>query len=189
MPETEKTCCVLTASGRGAVAVISVESQSVHADVARLFDPVGSKGYDIRSPEICYGNWAGGEDLIVRRISNKQLEIHCHGGQAAPQAILESLQESGYRALDQAERSFSQSVSPWVSDASKTLTQAATEKTARITLNLQQSIQRRIDHLAQLIQQDTQRAIQLIDRSLAWSDFGLHLTQPYSVVLLSLIHI
>ncbi|MFM8378619.1 MAG: GTPase [Planctomycetia bacterium] len=75
-------------AGRGALAA-----------VARLFVPRGATPLDGRPDgAIVLGRWGDaerGEELVVVRRSAERLEVHCHGGLAASEAVLASLEEAG----------------------------------------------------------------------------------------------
>ena len=92
---------LLTPVGRGALAVVGVAGPGAQACVARLFSPQGPQPLADR-PEgaIVFGCWtsaadAAGEELIVVRRGADALEIHCHGGLAASEAVITSLERIG----------------------------------------------------------------------------------------------
>jgi len=90
---------LLTPPGRGALAVVGVAGSGALAAVARLFNPRGPVPLAERSDgAIVFGRWGDpgrGEDLVVVRRSAERLEVHCHGGLAASEAVLASLEQSG----------------------------------------------------------------------------------------------
>jgi tRNA modification GTPase len=45
--------------------------------------------------QIAFGRWTTGEELVVCRVDHDQIEIHCHGGTAAVETIVDTLQSSG----------------------------------------------------------------------------------------------
>lgn len=188
-------CCELTASGRGAVAVIHVAGPNVLADTGRLFTPVGTRPFGAGSPEICYGRWqneggqSAGEDLIVRRLDLQKLEIHCHGGRAAAGSIIESLGKLGYSPISQEqflnERSVGQmsAFSKWTSQIRLAMTQAVTARTARWLLRQEQVAGAHLQTLADKIASEAPEAAEMVKSSLSWGGFGIHLTQPRRVVI------
>ena len=100
MPPPEPTCCLLTNSGRGAVAVVGIAGpiDRLTQVVDPLFKPVGSRGFQtlVQQTEqvIFYGQWKStAEDLVVVK-TKFGLEIHCHGGDAASAAIVDDLVHS-----------------------------------------------------------------------------------------------
>lgn len=92
---------LLTPAGRGALAVVGVAGPGAQACVARLFSPRGPRPLaDRPAGAILFGRWesaAGGtgEDLVVVRRGVDDLEIHCHGGLAASEAVITSLEQFG----------------------------------------------------------------------------------------------
>jgi len=92
---------LLTPVGRGALAVVGVAGPGAQACVARLFSPRGPQPLADR-PEgaIVFGRWenrvgGSGEELVVVRRGAEALEIHCHGGLAASEAVITSLEQLG----------------------------------------------------------------------------------------------
>ncbi|MCX7432588.1 MAG: hypothetical protein NTY17_16615 [Planctomycetia bacterium] len=92
---------LLTPVGSGALAVVGVAGPGAQACVARLFSPQGPQPLADR-PEgaIVFGRWRSaadgpGEELVVVRRGADTLEIHCHGGLAASEAVILSLEQLG----------------------------------------------------------------------------------------------
>ena len=99
MPSGTVRVALLTPPGRGALAVVGVAGRDALAAVARLFVPRGATSLDARPDgAIVFGRWGDaerGEELVVVRRSAQRLEVHCHGGLAASDAVLASLEEAG----------------------------------------------------------------------------------------------
>jgi len=99
MPSASIRVALLTPPGRGALAVVGVAGSGAVAAVARLFVPRGAAPLAERADgAIVFGRWGDpgrGEDLVVVRRSAERLEVHCHGGLAASEAVLASLEQSG----------------------------------------------------------------------------------------------
>jgi tRNA modification GTPase len=78
---------------------VGVAGGSALAAVAHLFNPRGAVPLAERADgAIVFGRWGDpgrGEELVVVRHSAERLEVHCHGGLAASEAVLASLQQSG----------------------------------------------------------------------------------------------
>ena len=94
---------VLTPPGRGAVSTLAVSGHGATATVAQLFAPaVGCGLVSTALGQIILGHWGGatGEELVVCRRADNEIEIHCHGGEAAVSAVLASLIERGCRQVD-----------------------------------------------------------------------------------------
>ena len=91
---------MLTPVGRGALAVVGVAGPGAASMVDAVFDPVGGRVAERPDGAICFGRWRGpgtetGEDVVVARLAANRCEVHCHGGRAAPQAIIGSLVDRG----------------------------------------------------------------------------------------------
>ena len=92
---------LLTPVGRGALAVVGVAGPGAQACVAWLFSPRGPQPLaDRPDGAIVFGRWesrvgGSGEELVVVRRGADALEIHCHGGLAASEAVITSLEQLG----------------------------------------------------------------------------------------------
>ena len=88
---------LLTPPGRGALAVVGVSGSGAASLVDRLFAARGRDAVAMRPDgAIAYGSWRStGEDVVVVRHAADRIEVHGHGGTAAPAAVLASLMEAG----------------------------------------------------------------------------------------------
>jgi tRNA modification GTPase len=181
---------VLTPKGRGALAVIGVAGPAACELADRLFAARGGRQLTDRSDgSICVGRWQGindpevaGEELVVVRRSAESLEIHCHGGLAAPEAVLASLEASGATR---------QSWRTWAADAAESeidhearliLSGVAGPRNALILARqLTGCLQREIDRIAGLEPGPDRTAA--AERLLRASRVGLRLAEPWRVVL------
>ncbi|MFM7244039.1 MAG: GTPase, partial [Planctomycetaceae bacterium] len=93
---------LLTPPGRGALAVVGVAGGDAATVVDRLF--AARRGPPVAGRvdgAIACGSWrATGEDVVVVRLAADRLEVHGHGGAAAPAAVLESLVADGAMRAD-----------------------------------------------------------------------------------------
>ena len=89
---------LLTPPGRGALAVVGVTGPGAIDLVARCFTPRGRRPLaDRPDGAIVCGRWGDperGEELVVVRHAADRLEVHCHGGLAASDAVIASLTSS-----------------------------------------------------------------------------------------------
>lgn len=185
--------CVLTPSGRGAVAVVAVEGVEATAAVERFFraanrhplsqQPIG---------RIVYGRWAGetgedsaGEDLVVVRRAADSLEIHCHGGRKSSAQIVGDLQSAGCPVDSPELWAVRESSCPLASAAKLALADATTLRTARVLLDqLHGALRTEIEAmLRDLDSNDLESAAQRLNRLLGFAALGLHLTKPWQVVI------
>ena len=110
------SCCLLTAQGPSAVAVIGVRGTDALNLAASGFTPATNT--PLTPGQIRYGRWMGaakrdpanqpaqdsvdaaGESVVVVPLSDQELEIHCHGGVAASQRIIDDLRAFGAESID-----------------------------------------------------------------------------------------
>ena len=183
----------LTPPGRGAVAAIAAEGHAAMAAVDAHFRAANGKLLvDQPIGRVSFGHWhddpaadAPGEEVIVCRSGSVSMEIHCHGGVAAPRRILDALARSGCEI---------QSWQTWLqhdaargleADAEIALAAAATRRTAAILLDQRGGALRgaleaiRRDLAAGRLDEAQRRLRTLLDQV----PVGLHLTQPWQVAL------
>jgi tRNA modification GTPase len=198
MSETSTTVSVLTPSGRGAIAVIAVEGPQAAAFVERFFLPQSKRALmDRPLGTIVYGRWgdAAGEDVIVCRRSENQIEVHCHGGAAAPARIVADLTQLG---------AVEENWSNWIgrhetsrirAAARISLANCTTQRAAAILLDqyngaLEAALREIVNslrppHPGPLLEGEGgfAKALAAVERLLARAPLGMHLTQPWRVVI------
>ncbi len=164
------------------ISVTGPEAQSV---IEANFTPICDTPYSQTAPrKIVYGIWTPtGEDLIVYRSCTDNFEIHCHGGTAASTAILKHLNSDRVQELTPLEfKTISQGL--WKSEIFEALSKATTHRTAKILLNQLKLLPENINTILDDVESGhSQAAISKLERICGWSDYGIHLTQPRSVVL------
>src|ERR1043165_8093561 len=92
----------LTPPDRGAVAVVLVSGPDALRAVGNCFtSSIGQRVSSIPQGRIAFGRWGGtaGEELIFCNRGDNQIEIHCHGGAAAVQAVVDSLVAEGCQQI------------------------------------------------------------------------------------------
>ena len=182
---------LLTPPGRGALAVVGVAGRAADEFVARLFTPQRGGPLGSRSDgAICFGRWTGtdagpGEDLVIVRHGSHRVEIHSHGGLAACEAVMVSLEQLG------AER---QGWPEWLRDGGATeievearaaLARAGGAKAARIlSRQLAGGLEAELMRVRGLLAAGhAAEAAAAIDRLTRASRVGMRLTRPWRVVL------
>jgi tRNA modification GTPase len=191
-PATDSTTAVLlTPPGRGAVAVVQVQGPQALVAVRQLFIP--AQGAAFANPtvdRIYFGHWREptGEEVVVATRSMHDpvvIEIHGHGGLAAPQAILDDLRSAGCEIGTWQQAVQRQSQDAILAAAHIALADAPTARTAGILLDqyrgtlaaafaeIEQPV---ASGTPELTQQKLQRLADLIP-------VGQHLTTPWKVVL------
>lgn len=184
---TDTVCTRLTPPGRGAVAVVSLQGPNAESVLDHQFRPAHGRRFSetqFQHRKIVYGVWQStGEDLIVTRAGADHFEVHCHGGNRACSAILESFAAANVRRVSPAE--FAQTFdNAWISSTRLALTEATTARTAIKLLDQVRILPAAIEQINLLIQSNQYvLATSRIEQMLQWSDFGIHLTQPRSIVL------
>jgi tRNA modification GTPase len=180
---------LLTAPGRAAIATLLVVGPQATEIVSRLFQPAGKKALDEQPVgRIVFGRWptgAAGEEVVVCRRDADRVEINCHGGVAAPQAIVNSLVAAGCEELDWRSWMRASLADPLAAEAEIALADAPTERTARILLDQRGgALRRQFEAIAGELQTgDVAGASRLVDELLARANVGLHLAKPWRVVL------
>ena len=194
MSGRETTCvCVLTPSGRGAVAVVAVEGSAAVAAVDRYFQAANGRNLD-KQPlgRILYGHWSDsqGEDLVVCRRADESLEIHCHGGRQSSAQIVADLVNAGCTQIDADAWLTCQQECPLTAAAHLVMSQATTLRAATILLDQYHgALQREIEAIvvdlkgADLEKENAAGAIARLESLLHHAEFGKHLTEPWRVVI------
>ena len=177
---------LLTPGGRGAVATIRYSGEVRRIDDA---DPPifrAANGRPLSEQplgRIVFGHWGPGpvEETVVCRVADTELEIHCHGGDAAVSRILEDLRRAGTEIV--AWREFvAREEGTLAAEFVQALATATTLRTAEILLEQQSGVLR--NALGKLLTaQAVHDGLAAVDALLRWSNFGLHLSRPWSVVL------
>ena len=189
---SKTTCALLTPPGRGAVAVIALHGSDAQQALEANFQPANGRTYATQQKrKIVYGVWKStGEDLIVYRRPGgtvASFEVHCHGGSMVSQAIIGDLNSLGIQLVSAAQfihQSRSQLTgASWESDILVALSKATTNRTAEILLRQLTIVPQEIDTIAAKVRAgDFESAKTRIETMLSWSNFGLQLTQPRTVV-------
>mgnify|MGYP002629104715 CR=1 FL=1 len=184
------TAALLTPSGRGAVAVIRIHaakptpSNLPAAVVDSAFVSISGRPLSQQSVgRLCYGHWTSdysSEDVVVCRTDEHAVEVSCHGGRAAVNRILESLKAEGASIVDWRTQQTLIS-SPFDREIAEAISHATTTRTAAILLA--QASGRLKDALTHLLELDLAEITPRLASLLENSQFGLHLTQPWKVVL------
>ena len=203
----ESTACKITGDTPSAIAVIELKGPQAAEWLARHWTPA-HRSDTIRIDAIRYGilrlqtqahelpknklpanklpgNAPVGESVVVCRTAEDRYELHCHGGHAASQAILNCLLDEGIQ-IQSAIESFAQTQSdPIDTEATLELLKAKTLRTARILMDQKRGALRdafnQIDRA--LERADLPEARRLAEELKSWNSVGKHLTAPFDVLL------
>jgi len=181
---------VLTPQGRGAVATIGIRG----AGAVQLVDqcvalaagqPLGS----CAAGRVLLGRvgfaGAAAEEVVVGLVAPDEVEVHCHGGLAAAEAVAQTLVAAGGRRVGWQEWVQDGASDPIAAAALLALPQARTERTAAILLaQYRGALRSEVVAIDELLGRGENsaagnRLTQLAERA----DVGLHLTQPWRVVV------
>jgi tRNA modification GTPase len=177
---------LLTPEGRGAVATIAVIGSHAAQLVAELF--VSARGRSLETASIdviLFGRWqrTDGEEVVVCRTAPDTVEIHCHGGRIAAQAILESLVARGVFMIEREAWLASRVPGELESAALLLLPQARTFRTAAILHDQTSGAMRRaIEQMLATLDSDPSSVAAQLDTLLSHARLGQHLIEPWRVV-------
>jgi tRNA modification GTPase len=140
------------------------------------------------------GSTSSAEELVVCRVAENELEIHCHGGRAAAQAILQTLAAAGVRVVSSEDWLAATHADLIEAEALVALAQATTERTAAILLEQYRgALRREVEAiLAEWEAANAEEPIPLEFVTAEASRFarlcsrirlGRHLTHPFRIVL------
>jgi tRNA modification GTPase len=179
---------LLTSPGRGALAVIGITGPGSCDLADRRFRPRrGSPLAHRPAGSIASGTWhaqeaAPGEELVVVRHARDRLEVHCHGGLAAAEAVLSSL--TGLGAICEPWPAWLAATGAGVIEveAREALAVAAGPRAGRIlSRQLAGVLAAELDRIGSLATAADRRAA--TDRLLRAARVGLRLAKPWRVVL------
>jgi tRNA modification GTPase len=181
---------VLTAAGRGAIATVAVRGASALAAVARRFRPASGKELStFEIGRVVFGHFQTSaevtEELVVGLIAPDHIEIHCHGGKAAVEAICAALVEEGCERVSADRWAIDETCDPLAAAALVALTAARTQRAAAILLDQYRgSLRAELSAIIENLDRgQAQTAAAALQRLLAQANLGLHLTHPWKVVI------
>ncbi len=182
----------LTARLPSAIATIAVSGPLAIAAV-RGQAKLASSNFE--RDRVYYGHWALGglaantvEQIVLCRTDEQSLEIHCHGGQAICDQILQDLQRAGCTLVTapfgQAHWNIAQGC-PIATAAAQDLLLATTDRAAAILVDqLAGALTREVRGvLLSISQADTSTARRELETLLCRSQVGLHVVNPWRIVL------
>jgi tRNA modification GTPase len=188
MPERATYAVLLTPRGRGAVATVLVAGPRAVERVSALVCRDHAPAVLVEPPgRICLGRWGhgDGEEVVVTALDSARVEIHCHGGMAAPRAICDALVAAGCDSIDWRAWSHIDTGDPLRRSALAALAQARTERAAMILLDQYQGSLARtlVDAVRLIAAADWPAARAAVAGVLARWPIGSHLVEPWRVVL------
>jgi len=189
-PDETSYATMLTPRGRGAVATVRFDGDCRQIDAAGLFRAANGRPLSLQTIDrIVFGHWGClvPEEVVLCRTSHNALAIHCHGGDAAVSRILDDLQHIGC-SISSWQETTRRTLGLFDAELLEKLTQATTSRTVGILLTQQSGRLR--EALEELLNEEQFATApgrgdleNRLDELLEWSEFGLHLTRPWTVVL------
>jgi tRNA modification GTPase len=175
---------LLTPPGRGALATIGVRGPNAWQYTNACITPsiVESAASSPPRPWLrhFHGEQGTSEELVVVFSQPEEGRIHCHGGIAACEAVLQALERQGVERIDWKE--WTKQSNP----AQISLADALTERTALILLDqLQGAYEQELIEIRALIETHAADAstLQRLEDLIGRGSIGLHLTEPWRVVI------
>jgi tRNA modification GTPase len=177
----------LTPTGRGAVASFRIESPEALEVVARHTTTGSGRPLAESSVgRIVLGRFGpGGEEVVLARLSDSAIELHCHGGLAAVAGVEEIFAAAGCRRISWQNWIGLQEADPYAAAARLALAEARTARTAAILLDQYQgALRRAVQQIEASVQAGAlEAARQQAEALLAHAATGLHLVRPWQVVV------
>jgi tRNA modification GTPase len=174
----------LTPAGRGAVATVrlrgALDSLDSQPPLFRAANKLPVCGQQVG--RVIFGKWGTTEteEIVVCRIDDVTLDIHCHGGDAAVGRILADLAARDWQNVDWSK--FIEITDGILArELLQTLSRSSTLRTADILLEQQQGALE--SAVKSLLEPDVKQRRDAIRNMLRWASFGLHLSTPWNVVL------
>ena len=100
----KRQVAILTPPGRSAIATLICRGENVDAAVSEFFTPMAHRDFShYHIGQIVFGSWTQpsgqSEDVVVCRKSESTVEVNCHGGTAAVDAIESNLKSKGFESI------------------------------------------------------------------------------------------
>lgn len=189
-PPSDASATVLTASGRGAIAVIALWGPDALTVADRAFRPVRGKPLRDTAPDRPrlgrIGAGLGDEVVaILRSGSAPEVEIHGHGGLAATELVLEALGEAGAKRVEPSRWVVSHSRSRIEVEARLDLPHASTLRTAELLLGQASgALEREILRIETIVNDDPEAAAGALNRLVRHGErWGVKLASAWTLVL------
>ena len=181
---------LLTPPGRGAVATVRVEGPGACERVDLHFQAVSRRLVtDLPGDRLAFGRFRLGTDVhdevIIRRPEKNAVEIHCHGGPAVVERLIDVLTGETAERISANDWLRETHTSPIAAAAHAALGNATTLRAATILLDqfhgaLDRALQEILEHLDH---KEVDAAANQIHELLAIAPCGCHLERPWRVVL------
>ena len=189
----KREVAILTPPGRSAIATLVCCGEDVDMAVAEFFTPKSNRDLSSYSfGQIVFGSWSQpsgqSEDVVVCWKNESTIEVNCHGGIAAVDAIESNLNSKGFESI-----SWKQWVESGDSDsichkADELLAACSTLPTSLHMLDQQcGALSAELRTISELLSDHAvSKAVSRLQSLIASSHVGLHLVNPFEVVIAGL---
>jgi tRNA modification GTPase len=173
----------------GAIGVVAVHGPNAYAVVSDCFRPATDLSRrPLQLNQIRFGHWQSNESIVVVPTDAMTIEIHCHGGVAAVQAILLDLQRAGVSLTDAQDWAKCCGYPDDKVAMEFILSRTNTERTARIALDQWNgALSLWAERVLQIGDGDMQDGWQTIKQEITslqrFEKLGAHLIEPWQVVI------
>jgi tRNA modification GTPase len=181
---------LLTPPGRGAVATVRIEGPGACDRVDAHFRPASKRPIaELSSDRLAFGRFQLGtevyDEVIVRQPEKHVVEIHCHGGPAVVERLIDVLTGEDGKRIPANDWLQATHASPIAAAAHAALGNTTTLRAATILLDqyhgaLDRALRETLD---QLRREEVDAAADHIQQLLAVALCGCHLRRPWPVVL------
>lgn len=180
-------CAVLTAPGRGAIAVVAAGGPLAVAAASSQFRAVARRASPLPAlGEAAFGCWGGppGEELMVLR-RDDELEVHCHGGRAAVRMIVADFVNAGCELIRWQEHLARGARDYLAAEAAEAAAAAATERTAALLLAAPASLREELATIESVAKAgDWSGADHRLETLIATYPFAARLSSGWSVAVI-----
>lgn len=196
-PET--FVCQLTPQIPAGIATLGIRGPKAIEIITSLFQfPVPSgKRQQLAKMRVYYATWSaasdstGAEQVVICRSSELQVEVHCHGGKAICEALLQAMVDGGAKRISAQDWPSDLAGSPRV-QAERALQEAPTDLAASVLLDqLNGALCAALEGLEESLKSasvaqptaDQEPILREVDSLLAAGEFGQHLCRGWRIVL------
>jgi tRNA modification GTPase len=205
--------CLLTSGVPAAIAVIEFRGSNAAEWIRQHWTPASgrqasviesgtsieaTKTVELKQDSIRFGlfcssglsakgdsNSAAGEAVVLCRTAADCYELHCHGGMAAANIVVQSLEEVGFEKDKRRGLLSSADGSAIELDAAEDLQRAVSIETASLLMDqCRGTLSIAIRSAIELIREgNSKAAIKSMQELICWADLGTHLIKPWKIVL------
>lgn len=185
----KRIACCITPPGRSAIAIVDAKGFESLSELDRFFKPkFRSSIVDFEFNRIAFGTWTNDsgsqEELIVVPRSKNHVEIQCHGGRAAVEAIMGSLGVIQFRAIrDDDQRDGCEPNTGYASEVSRAISNARTIQSAdRLLVHANRTLVKCVHEILGRVESDLEAVVTELEELSDSFEFGKFLTKPVEVV-------